>query len=145
MDATPVVTDSRVRLAFLLLILLQAAHSVEEYVYRLYDVFPPARFVSRLFSEDPAAGFVIANVLIVTFGLWCYVARVRANYSSAHQWLWPWVVVEAVNGVVHLTLAVLRSGYFPGAVTAPLLAGVSFYLAVRLSRSAGRKTGRYGT
>src|SRR6201987_5600794 len=38
----------RSQLVFLLLILAQAAHSVEEYATRLYEVFPPAHFVSSL-------------------------------------------------------------------------------------------------
>lgn len=40
-----------IKSTFLALILAQACHSVEEYVFRLYDVFPPARFVSGLFSK----------------------------------------------------------------------------------------------
>jgi hypothetical protein len=39
------------RRAFLVLILAQAAHSTEEYVFRLFDVFAPARFVSSLPSR----------------------------------------------------------------------------------------------
>ena len=45
------------QLAFLLLVVAQAAHSVEEYVTRLYADFAPARFVSTLVSDDPATGF----------------------------------------------------------------------------------------
>ena len=51
--------DARTRFAFLALILTQAAHSVEEYVFRLYDVFAPARFVSGLVSDNHAAGFAV--------------------------------------------------------------------------------------
>lgn len=40
--------DSRSRFAFLVLVLAQAAHSAEEYIFKLYDVFVPARFVSGL-------------------------------------------------------------------------------------------------
>jgi hypothetical protein len=41
----------RTELAFLALILAQTAHSIEEYIARLHDVFAPARFVSSLFSQ----------------------------------------------------------------------------------------------
>ena len=41
--------DRTTRLAFLLVILAQAAHSIEEYAFRLYDLFPPARFVADTF------------------------------------------------------------------------------------------------
>ena len=36
--------EPRSRTAFLALILVQAAHSTEEYAFALYDVFAPARF-----------------------------------------------------------------------------------------------------
>jgi hypothetical protein len=51
----------RSRWAFLALILAQAAHSIEEYLFRLFDVFAPARFVSRLVSNDLAVGFALVN------------------------------------------------------------------------------------
>lgn len=47
--------------AFLALILAQAAHSIEEYVFRLYDVLAPARFVSGLVGVDRQIGFVIVG------------------------------------------------------------------------------------
>jgi hypothetical protein len=62
---------------FLCLILSQAAHSIEEYYFRLYDVLAPARLISSLVSSNLAVGFAIANVVLVLFGLWCYLARVR--------------------------------------------------------------------
>ena len=43
--------EHRGQLVFLLLILAQAAHSIEEYVSKLYEVFAPARFVSSLVSN----------------------------------------------------------------------------------------------
>jgi hypothetical protein len=123
------------RRAFLALILAQAAHSIEEYVFRLYDMFAPARFVSRLVSNDLALGFAVANAVLVTFGLWCYVARVRANRRSGLAWAWFWTVLEFTNGIGHSALALARGGYFPGVATAPVLLGVSTYLAVKLSQT----------
>jgi hypothetical protein len=38
--------DIRSRTVFLVLILAQAAHSIEEYALRLFDVFAPARGVT---------------------------------------------------------------------------------------------------
>ena len=74
-------TDRR-RAAFGLLIAAQAAHSVEEYVTRMYDVFAPAEFVSRLFSSNLKLGFAIFNGVLVLFGIWCYVARVRTAHAN---------------------------------------------------------------
>jgi hypothetical protein len=132
--------DSRIASAFLLLVCAQVAHSIEEYVFRLYDVFTPARVVSGLFSSDLGTGFAIANLLIVAFGFWCYFARVRPLRPSARSWIWPWIVVEAANGVGHPAMALARGGYFPGVATAPLLLIVAAYLAWRL-RQTGRGPG----
>jgi hypothetical protein len=119
---------------FLCLILSQAAHSIEECRFRLYDVLAPARVVSRLVSSNPAFGFAVANVALVLFGLWCYVARVRTRHPSSRNWAWFWTVLETVNGANHLILAVASRGYFPGTGTAPLLLVFSLWLGVTLYR-----------
>jgi hypothetical protein len=127
--------ESRTRRAFLALIVSQAAHSIEEYVFRLYEVFAPARFASGLVSDDPALGFAVLNCALVAFGAWCYLARVRPAHPSAHGWIWPWVGVELVNGLVHPAMALLRGSYFPGVATAPLLFAFAFMLAKHLRRA----------
>lgn len=130
--------ESRGRRAFLALIVAQAAHSVEEYVFRLYDVFPPARFVSGLIDSDLARGFVVANAALVLFGLWCYLARVRKGGESGRGLASFWTALEAINGTGHLVLAVARGGYFPGAGTAPILLGCSAWLGSTLLRNERR-------
>ena len=120
---------------FLCLILSQAAHSIEEYRFRLYDVLAPARVISSLVSSNLAFGFAIANALLVLFGFWCYLARVRKRHPSARNWAWFWTVLEATNGANHLILALNSGGYFPGAATAPLLLGFSLWLGVTLLRA----------
>ena len=122
------------RRAFLALVLVQAAHSVEEYVFRLYDVFAPARFASSLVSSDLAWGFVVLNVSFFVFGMWCYFALVRPGRPSAAAFVWGWVIVELANGVGHTLLSLFRGGYFPGVATAPFLFILAAYLAARLSR-----------
>jgi hypothetical protein len=126
--------DPRGRTAFGLLILAQAAHSVEEYAQRLFDVFGPARFVSGLFSDDAATGFALANLGLVLFGAWCYLARVRPARPSARGYAWFWTCLELANGVGHVVLSIRSGGYFPGVGTAPLLVGAASYLGVRLWR-----------
>lgn len=122
------------RAAFLALILAQTAHSIEEYAFRLYDVLAPARFVAGLFSSDLARGFAIANALLVAFGAWCYVARVRVGAPSARALAWFWGLLELGNGIGHTALAVGAGGYFPGVATAPFLLGLSVYLLTQLAR-----------
>jgi hypothetical protein len=124
--------DSRSRIAFALVILAQAAHSVEEYVFRLFDVFAPARWVSSLFSANLALGFALGNVCIVVFGAWGYWARVRPSHPGAQGYAWFWACLELGNGMGHVLFAMLRGAYFPGVGTAPLLIATSCYLGSRL-------------
>ena len=135
--------DPRARHAFVLLIAAQAAHSVEECVFRLFDVFAPARFVSGLFSDDPATGFVIGNVLIVLAGVLSYALRVRRPHPSERAFAWFWTCLEFGNGCGHCLFALLAGGYFPGVGTAPLLLAVSSYLATHLLRSSGARGSRF--
>ena len=124
------------RWAFLALVVAQAAHSLEEYIFRLYHVFAPARFVSGLVSDNLAFGFAVANTLIVLFGIWCYVARVGPNHRSARALAWFWTGFELANGVGHTVIALSRGGYFPGVATAPILIALSIYLGFKLSEGS---------
>lgn len=123
------------RAVFLWLIVAQAAHSVEEYVFRLYDVLAPARFISALVSDDLARGFAIANALLVLAGVLCYVWSVRPRRPSARAVAWFWSLLELGNGLGHSAFAVARLGYFPGVATAPALLGLSGYLLRLLGRT----------
>lgn len=118
-----------VRNIFLALVLAQAAHSVEEYVFRLYDVLAPARYVSSLFGIDRQIGFVVVNVGLVLFGLWC---RNRTIRSGGAALAWFWALLEIANAIAHVGLALAAGGYFPGLATAPLLLGFGTWLALSL-------------
>ena len=121
--------------AFLALVAAQGAHSIEEYASGLHEVFAPARFVSSWISSNPDLGFAVLNIAVVAFGVWCYLARVRPSHASAAAWMWPWTLVELGNGGVHSMMVVARGGYFPGAVTAPILFVLALFLGVRLLRA----------
>ena len=124
----------RSRHLFLALIVAQAAHSVEEYLTRLWEVLAPARFISGLVSSNLAVGFTVANVALISFAAWCYLARARRGHASARGWAWFWATLETANGVGHLALAAVRGAYFPGAATAPLLLLIAIWLAFTLAR-----------
>lgn len=132
--------ERRCQLAFLFLILVQAAHSIEEYATRLYEVFAPARFVSSLISNDLSFGFLIVNAGLVTFGLWCWAVPVRSGWRAARGLVLFWTVLELGNGIGHSALALSRGGYFPGVATAPLLLLGAAWLAILQSREARRST-----
>jgi hypothetical protein len=103
--------ESKGQLIFLLLILSQGAHSVEEYVTRLYEVFAPARFVSGLVSNDLGLGCLVVNSALVMFGLWCWAVPVRSGGHAARGLIWFWAILELGNGIGHSALALSRGGY----------------------------------
>lgn len=125
----------RTSLTFALLIAAQAAHSIEEFVGRLYEVFPPARFVSDLVSTEARRGFLLVNIAICALGVasWLWV---RAGAAGARGVIWIWIAVETLNGVGHPLWSVLRGGYTPGVATAPNLLALAIILAVPLSTAA---------
>ena len=121
--------------AFAALILAQAAHSIEEYVGRLWESFPPARFLTSLVSHDLERGFIILTIGLVAFGVWCWLWPVRRGWPSAVPIAWGWVAIETINGIGHPLWALRQGGYTPGVLTAPALLASAIYLAVTLRRS----------
>lgn len=119
-------------MAFGALVLAQAAHSVEEYVGRLWESFPPARFLSGMISRDLEQGFALINVSLVAFGVWCFLWPVRRRWSGAVGLAWLWVGIEVINGIGHHLWSLSRLGYTPGLATAPVLLILALYLARQL-------------
>jgi hypothetical protein len=126
----------RVPVAFAAVIVAQAAHSVEEYGFRLYDRLLPARLISGLFSRDLSRGFAIANTLLVVAGVVCYFVVRRGARGPA----WFWAVLEILNGCGHLLFAIAAGGYFPGAATAPLLIATGVFLVRALGAPRPERT-----
>ena len=124
---------SRLQLTFGALILVQAVHSVEECIGRLWESFPPARFISSAVSADPERGFIALNILLVAFGAWCFFWPVRRRWAVARSIAWLWVVIEIINGIVHPLWSLRQGGYAPGVATAPVLLLLALYLARQLS------------
>jgi hypothetical protein len=73
---------------FLCLILAQDAHSIEEYVTKLYEVFAPACSLGSPVSDDLGVGFLVVNAALVTFGLWCWTIPVRSGWRAARGLTW---------------------------------------------------------
>ena len=126
-----------VEITFGALVLAQAAHSIEEYLGRLWDVFLPARLVSGLVSQDLQTGFVVLNMSLVAFGVWCLAWPVHRRWENAAAFMWIWVGVESANGVGHILWALSQGRYAPGVMTAPFLLGLALYLGTQL-RSANQ-------
>jgi hypothetical protein len=132
---------SRIKATFAALVIAQAAHSVEEYVGRLWESFPPARFLTSLVSSNLELGFLVINSALVSFGLWCALWPVRLGWPSAVGLMWFWVVIETINGVGHPLWSLRQGGYTPGVATAPLLLVLALYLAAQLRATRGTSSG----
>ena len=122
--------------AFLALVLLQALHSLEEYAFKFFEVFPPARQLNEIWQGIARPGFIGFNTLLVVFGLWCFFQRVQPGAPTARRWAWLWVVIELYNGIAHLVWAAAIHDYNPGLVSAPFLLGLTLYLVFQLHVSA---------
>lgn len=129
---------ARFQVPFGALIAAQAAHSIEEYIGRLWESFAPAAFVSGLISADREIGFVVINCALVGFGVWCFLVPVRRGWSSAPAFAWFWVVIETINGVGHPAWSVRQQAYTPGVLTAPILLVLALYLASQLVKHPRR-------
>ena len=126
----------RISTPFLVLILAQAVHSIEEYIFRLWEHLAPARYVANAFGVPPPTGFIISNSLLVLLGFVCWRAFVRPQRPSARLVAWCWGIGEIANGFGHFAFALAAGGYFPGLYTAPLLLGAGGWLVARLRRAA---------
>jgi hypothetical protein len=118
------------------LVLAQAGHSIEEYIGHLWESFPPARFLTGLVSSNLEHGFVLINVSIFAFGLWCFIWPMCRGWPVAIPLAWLWVVIEIINGIGHPLWSLREGGYTPGLATAPALLLLALYLALQLRRAA---------
>lgn len=116
---------------FALLVACQAAHSVEEATFGLYDWLPFIRWIDAWRPGAALVLFVALNTLFVAFGCWCYVARVRPHAANAGAYVMLFVVIEILNGIVHPTWSLIAGTYVPGTATAPLLLVVALTLLGR--------------
>ena len=126
--------STRAQSAFGVLVLTQAAHSIEEYAGGLWESFPPARYLTGLVASDREIGFLVINIGLVAFGVWCFLWPVRLRWSAAASVMWFWVVIQTINGVGHPLWSVSQGAYTPGLATAPLLLVGALYLAHQLWR-----------
>ena len=116
-----------IRITFLFITIVQGLHSIEEYLGKLWDVYPPAAFVCSLVSSDLEKGFVIINVSLFIVLVLIWLATFSKN-PSIKGFLWFWAIMELINGMGHSIWAITQSSYTPGLLTAPIL----IFLAVLL-------------
>lgn len=131
--------SSKIKIAFLILVIIQTFHSIEEYTNKLYMVFKPAKVVSLLFSSDPLTGFVIVNTLIILSGFFCYFVFINRDHITSKFWITAGGIIEFGNGLGHIMISIVRHSYFPGIITAVPLLLVSVYVlyqAIQVSNTS---------
>lgn len=111
----------RTKVLFLILVLVQGLHSVEEFIGKLWESFPPAAFLCSLVSENLSIGYLIINIGLFVFGILCWIFQVRKDYSYSNILIWFWIVLELINGIGHPTWTIVQMEYSPGIITAPIL------------------------
>jgi hypothetical protein len=128
---------SRIAVAFGMLVLVQAAHSVEEYAGGLWESFPPAAFLTGLIASDRKLGFIVINGVLVAFGVWCLLWPMARRWPSAVPIAWFWIVIETINGIGHPAWSLRQGGYTPGVLTAPILLMLALHLAFQIHKTTG--------
>lgn len=121
---------------FLILVIIQAFHSVEEFFGKLWLYLKPAEVLSILLSDNVELGFILINLAFFIFGLWVSLFALSKNYPFAKYLVWFWIILEILNGIAHPIIAISRWEYIPGLITAPAL----FLLAITLAKSMRTKT-----
>ena len=114
---------------YLLLVLVQAAHSIEEYFGHLWDVFPPAKWLTGLIASNRHDAFLAINFGLFIFGMFSWYFIVRKRQKFALVIVWFMVLLEISNGIMHIGWSIKQSNYAPGLITAPFLLIVAFLLA----------------
>ena len=124
----PKFMNANIKIAFLMLVLIQGVHSVEEYFGKLWEVFQPATILSSLVSNNLETGFLIINIGLFIFGIWSWAIPVRKDYSIAGSIIWIFIVIEIINGIGHPVWAIYEMSYVPGLITAQILLILAIYL-----------------
>jgi len=129
---------------FLLLGCAQALHSCEEIYFHLND------FAARAALAAPAMPafflqvrmkpeiFAVLNIIVIVMIL-VSVLLYALDRPWAYSLAWIWGAAEIVNGLAHLTVALILSRYAPGSFSAPLLVltGAGLLYQLGTSRQSG--------
>lgn len=120
---------------FLILVILQAAHSVEEYVGRLWEVFAPARYLTGLISKNHDFAFLVLNIGFIVFGIICWLFILSTKSEISTIILWFWIIIELINGIGHTIYAIFQKEYIPGLITAPLIFTAALFLVKQMKKN----------
>lgn len=129
------IMNKSIRVIFLLIVLVQGLHSLEEFMGKLWEVYRPAAYLSGFVSADLKTGFIIINVGLFLVLMLTWLATFSKN-NSIKVLLWFWIILELINGIGHSLWAIIERSYVPGLVTAPILVILALSLARLLTKPA---------
>ena len=118
-----------------MLVLVQGLHSIEEYAGKLWEVFPPATYLTGLISTNHQAGFLMINAGLFLFGLWCWYVPVRRRGAAALQWIVLWMLIETINAIGHPVWSLYEGRYTPGLITSLLLIPILIVLYKQIAQT----------
>jgi hypothetical protein len=115
---------------YLMLGLAQAAHSVEEISTHLCDWMPRVsgalhKSIGLIPVLHPSANWFASGNIVIVAAILAFSPFVFQNKSWAWRLATVIAVIETLNGVYHISAAVVTSGYFSGCISAVLLLGLS--------------------
>lgn len=124
---------------YLALVIIQAAHSLEEYLTSLYDWFPVVTgYIHDVTGFFPIIRmnkqtFAVLNIALITFLLYTS-PFVFQKKRWALKIAKITAVVETLNGITHISAALYIGGYYPGSLSAIglLIVGILLYKKIRL-------------
>jgi hypothetical protein len=112
---------------FLIGLVAQCLHFMEEFVTRFQDRFPALLGLSAW----PENFFVIFN--LTWLSVWILSAiGLQRGYRVALFPAWFFAIAAIANGIAHPLLAVVARGYFPGLITSPIVGVLGVLLWQRL-------------
>ncbi len=139
-DCIFAIMDKSIRITFLLIALVQGVHSIEEYIGKLWDVYPPATYICGLVSNNLENGFIIINISLFIVLMLIWLATFSKNFS-AKPLLWLWTILELINGAGHSVWAIMERSYVPGLATAPVLFILALIMVKLLTKPAYKTPG----
>lgn len=124
----PIISDF-----YLALGVMQAIHSVEEYLTRLFDWFPEiTSLIRNWIGFFPVLRMDERTFVVLNFALIVGILSISPFVLIGKPWALGIAkivaAVELLNGLAHLSAAIYVRGYFPGSLSAIGLLVVGFLL-----------------
>lgn len=112
---------------FLIGLVAQCLHFIEEFVTQFQDRFPMLLGLP-VWSVN---FFVVFNLIWLSVWILSAVGLQR-GYRFALFPVWFFAIAAIANGIAHPVLAVVACGYFPGLITSPIVGVLGVLLWLRL-------------